>query len=72
MREIKGPKKVIDFVDAISMNYEKAKKEANGIKRLIYLIDHSRCIEYEHLILNDFDSCAVISDTDKQYILQNG
>lgn len=60
--------KYLDFVDAISMNYEKAKKEAKGIKKLIYSIDFKRCKEYEHLCLDSFDSCAVISDVDNRYI----
>jgi len=62
-------KKYIDFVDAISMNYEKAKRVAKGIKKLIFEIDFRRCIKYEQKCLQEFDSCAVISDVDKNYIL---
>ena len=61
--------KYLDFVDAISMNYDKARNEAKGIKRLIYGIDYYRCKRYEQKCLKDFDSCAVISDVDKEYIL---
>lgn len=62
--------KYMDFVDAISMNYEKARHFAKGIKRIIYTIDYKRCIKYEQLILSTFDSCAIISNIDKEYILR--
>lgn len=61
--------KYIDFVDAISMNYDKARKESKGIKRLIYSIDYKRCKDYEQRCLEAFDSCAIISDIDNQYIM---
>ena len=62
--------KYIDFVDAISMNYDKAKQLSHGLKRLIYMIDSKRCLEYEQLIIETFDSCAIISDIDKKYIIK--
>lgn len=62
--------KALDFVDAISMNYDKARHQSKGIfKRLIYQIDYRRCGNYEQLVLRDFDRCAVISEVDRQYIL---
>ena len=69
-RRIKGVRKAIDFVDAISMNYEKAMKHAHGLKKLIYAIDYKRCKRYEQCILSSFDNCAIISEVDKQYILK--
>lgn len=62
--------KIIDFVDAISMNYEKAKRKAKGLKKLIYEIDYRRCRQYERQVLKDFDRCATISEIDRQYILK--
>lgn len=70
VRKLEGVKRVIDFVDAISMNYEKAQKQAHGFKRLIYAIDHKRCLHYEQEIFSSFDRCAIISEVDKQYILR--
>lgn len=61
--------KYIDFVDAISMNYEKAKQEAKGLKKIIYSIDCKRCQIYEQECLNKFDSCSIISEIDQKYIL---
>lgn len=66
-----GVIKLMDFVDAISMNYEKAKTKAHGLKKIIYMIDYKRCKKYEQSILNSFDRCAIISDIDKQYLCQN-
>ncbi len=63
-------KKYIDFVDAISMNYRKARKVARGIKKLIYIIDHKRCRRYEQRVLREFDGCAVISGVDSNYLSQ--
>lgn len=64
--------KVMDFVDAISMNYEKAKQKAHGLKKIIYEIDYKRCKTYEQSVLDAFHRCAIISDVDKNYILKNG
>lgn len=69
-RSIIGPTRYIDFVDAISMNYEKAVYKAHGFKRLIYKIDGKRCKRYEQTLLKDFDGCAIISDVDKNYMLK--
>ncbi len=67
-RKVRGPKKIIDFVDAISMNYDKARKHSSGIKKLIYELDYKRSGRYEQLIKESFDACAIISDIDKKYI----
>lgn len=71
VRKTKGIIKIIDFVDAISMNYEKARKHANLLMKVVYNIDYHRCKVYESLLLQEFDSAAVISDIDKNYILRN-
>lgn len=63
--------KMMDFVDAISMNYEKAKVKAHGLKKVIYEIDYKRCRKYEQLILDTFHRCAIISEVDRNYILKN-
>lgn len=65
-----GIYKCIDFVDAISMNYEKAKQIAKGIKKLIYSIDYKRTKIYEQKVLQHFDRCAVISNVDQNYLLE--
>lgn len=71
VRKTTGVVKVMDFVDAISMNYEKAKQQANGLKKIIYEIDYRRCKRYEQLVLESFNRCAIISEVDRIYILKN-
>lgn len=70
VRNKTGIIKYLDFVDAISMNYDKARHEAKGLKKIIYEIDYRRCRSYEQKCLESFDSCAVISDIDNQYIIR--
>ncbi|MCH3881384.1 MULTISPECIES: glycosyltransferase family 4 protein [Tenacibaculum] len=62
--------KIVDFVDAISMNYEKAYQKKNfGLWKLLYYIDKNRLKRYEEKILNEFDKSIIISNVDKEYIL---
>ena len=61
--------KWMDFVDAISMNYEKARLKKSGIWRWLYEIDFVRCRRYEQMVLEDFSKCMIISDVDREYIL---
>ena len=68
VRNKTGIIKYLDFVDAISMNYDKARRKAKGLKKLIYEIDYRRCRTYEQKCLEAFDSCAIISDVDNKYI----
>lgn len=63
--------KIIDFVDAISMNYEKAVSKRKGLWHYIYKIDHKRCLKYERCLLNSFDKYMIISETDRDYILSS-
>lgn len=71
VRKYMGINKIIDFVDAISMNYEKARFKTSGVMRLIYNIDYHRCMRYESLLLNEFQTASVISSIDAQYILSH-
>ena len=44
--------KIIDYVDAISMNYIGASLKANWIWRLVYKFEANRLISYENKVLN--------------------
>ncbi|MBJ6368160.1 glycosyltransferase [Snuella sedimenti] len=62
--------KIIDFVDAISMNYEKAANKSNfGMWNLLYKIDKGRVLQYELSLLKLFDKKIIISEIDRNYIL---
>lgn len=64
--------KIVDFVDAISLNYQKAiKKSGFGIWKLMYKIDSKRLPIYEKSILPFFNKKIIISKIDKSFILKN-
>ena len=65
------PKKVLDFVDALSMNYSSAKNKTKGLWHWIYTIDCYRCSRYEVGVLDVFDKILIISDVDRRYILKS-
>lgn len=60
--------KVLDFVDAASMNCLNAKSKAKGLKKLYYSIDYHLMKRYEQKMLQVFDRCAIISEIDKKFI----
>ena len=61
--------KVIDYVDAYSMNYQSARDKTNGLWHWIYSIDYPRCNTFEQKLLHEFEKHIIISDVDKEYIL---
>ena len=61
--------KVIDYVDAISMNYEKSGKLLHGFLKYIYLTESNRCKKYERYTLNKFERRIIISEVDRDYLL---
>ena len=64
--------KVIDFIDSISMNYEKAaNQKSTGLWRLFYKIDKVRAKDYEKKTLNVFNKAIIISEVDKSFILKS-
>jgi len=64
--------KVVDLVDAISMNYLKAVKNVNGLWRLIYGIENRRVLPYEIKTINCFNRSFIVSDVDRNYLIQHG
>lgn len=63
--------KVIDFVDAISMNYQHAITKSSGIWKFMYMIDAKRLAAYEKEILPFFEKKVIISEIDKNFILKD-
>ena len=62
-------KKIIDYVDAYSMNYQSARDNTKGLWHWIYTIDYPRCNKFEQEVLKEFDKCLIISEIDKEFIL---
>ena len=63
--------KIMDFVDAYSMNYQSAREKTTGLWHWIYTIDFPRCEKLEQQILHEFDKCLIISEIDKEYIISH-
>jgi len=64
--------RVIDLHDAISMNYRKARKNARGLWRAIYSVENRRILPYEVRTVNAFDRSFIVSDVDRDYLVQHG
>lgn len=62
--------KILDYVDALSMNYEVARTKTQGLWKWIYTIDYYRCSRYEVMMLDEFDKKLIISKVDRNYILK--
>lgn len=64
-------RKVIDYVDALSMRYRKEMENVGLVKKLVFGIEYKRLTRYETKVLNEFDGHFIISDIDRQYIIHN-
>lgn len=63
-------RRYVDFVDAVSMNYEKTRFKTSFLRSLYYNIDFRRISRYEDCVVDIFDKCSIISPIDKDYIEQ--
>lgn len=64
--------KIIDYVDAMSMNYEKAYQNSKGFWKFIYWLEKGRISKYELEVSEKFDKKIIISNVDKEFLLKNG
>ena len=71
LEKIKNITKVIDFIDATSINYQEAQKNSAGLWRFIYPIENKRTLSYELKMLKEFDKVFITSPFDKQYLVDN-
>ena len=71
LREITDRPKVIDFIDAISINYREAQERARGIWKIIYPIENRRVLAYELKMLREFNKAFITSPFDKAYLDTN-
>ncbi len=71
MRGIDCPK-MVDLHDAISMNYALAATKAKGFWKIIYGLEGSRILPYEIETINRFDKSFIVSDRDRNYLIQRG
>ena len=63
----------VDLVDAISMNYERAlRNQLSPVWRFIYQYEVGRLRRYECETIGTFDRSFIISDVDRQYLVNAG
>ncbi|MGM9838208.1 MAG: glycosyltransferase [Paludibacteraceae bacterium] len=63
--------KIIDYVDALSMNYKGASSKANWLWKVIDNIEYRRLVRFEQRILQEFDGHLIISPIDCEAILSD-
>ena len=71
LRKITNIPKVIDFIDATSINYQEAQRNSGGLWRFIYPVENKRTLSYELKMLKEFDKVFITSPFDKQYLVDN-
>ena len=71
LEKIKNITKVIDFIDATSINYQEAQKNSAGLWRFIYPIENKRALSYEMKILKKYSKAFIASPFDRDYLLCN-
>jgi len=62
---------VIDYHDAISMNYRESVKFARGLWKMFYKFESERLLNIEEVALNNYDLSLITSKVDKEYLLKN-
>lgn len=67
LKKVRIPK-VIDFVDATSLNYKENQRRAYGIWKLFLSIESQRTLKYEHQQLHDFGKAFITSPYDKDWL----
>ncbi len=63
---------VVDLVDAISLNYQRAVATARGPRRMFYGLEKDRLLRYEVETVNRFPCSLVVSEVDRQHLLAHG
>lgn len=71
LKKIECPK-IVDLHDAISMNYLEAVKRVRGVWKAIYWMEKGRVLPYEVKTVNEFARSFIVSDIDRDYLIQQG
>ncbi len=66
--ESEGIKKVVDFTDAISLNYERSKKFRKGLFSVINYVEAKRVYHYEQSVIKKSSRSIVISEIDADFL----
>jgi len=61
LRNVNNIPRVIDFIDATSINYKEAQNNSTGMWKFIYPIENKRALSYEIKILKEYDKAFITS-----------
>ncbi len=64
--------KIVDLHDAISMSYARARLNAKGWWKAVYLVENRKLLPYEIKTTDEFDKSFIVSDVDRHYLVKNG
>ncbi|MEI8224068.1 MAG: glycosyltransferase [bacterium] len=67
--DVQKQKFLVDFNDAISMNYQAGVQKMNVFKKLFYTWEGNRVARYESQVLTTFNHFSIVSEVDKKYLL---
>lgn len=64
--------RILEMTDAISLNYERVGKTKNtcGFKAIVYKFEKDRLLRYERAVIDKFDLSILVSQTDKDYLVE--
>lgn len=71
LNEADRRKVLLDFNDAISLNYKEGKRFASPFWRIVYSIEEKRIRKYEVKLLSELSYFNIASRRDKEYLLEN-
>ena len=60
--------RVLDLIDALSMNMERRSRRERGLLKAAALIERKRLVAYEREVCRDYDQAAVVSSLDRAAI----
>ncbi len=63
--------RVLDYHDAISMNYNEALNYARGLWKIFYKFESNKLLDFEKKALTNFDLSLITSEKDREYLLES-
>ena len=68
----RGPRRVLDMTDAVSMLYERAHRMRRDWLRPFNALEVGRLRRYELRLAHEFEHTALVSDVDRDWLIANG
>lgn len=71
VRNVSGLPRVLEMTDAISLNYQRLRDvgQKRNYKSWVYSLEAERLLNYEKRIIREFESIALVSETDRDFLL---